>query len=355
MKSKIVGILVCIMLMTTFITTAQDVENIYVKNESEENEPISFNLVEAPVWEEGYSWTYKIHRFKIDFEKENLTVYMDLKMDNLFLEVIQVTEDYYELEFDGGSTGSFWIAFNFDEGPINISFELKSTTIEGTILLNKTDLKIIEFNPRIYGHLDVKIEEQPFIDFPFKLHKDIIGTIDLQIIMENLYTPIIKFPFQIGEFWGLPGTNFTLDGTIESPTLDKIDNWNLVINPILKWLYEKFGWSWLEELIEFSDILLDILPIIDISYVLEKYVGIDNVFKIPTSPPPPKICCLGKDIITVPAGTFECYDISILGTNLAHIYYNDTEVKNIVKVVGNFQEIIPSVSDVLMELISYNT
>ncbi len=353
MKTKIIGILVCVMLMTAFLTTAQDVENTPVKHESDKNVPISFNQVEAPVWEEGYSWTYKIYSFNIDFGEPDLGLYMDLKMDNLYLEVIKVTEDSYELAFEGGNTGSFWIALDLGDGLINISFEFKSTTIEGTMLLNKTDLRIKQIHPKIYGTIDVKIEEQPYINFPFKLHKEIIGTIDLDIVMGNPYPPIIKFPFEIGEYWGLPATNFTLDGTIESPLLDKIDGFNRAINPILRWINDTFNGPKISMLLELSNKLLDILPIINISYILKEYLGMDNVFEIPATPP--LICCLGKDMVTVPAGTFECYNISFLGTNLTNIYYNDTEVKNIVKVIGNFQDILPSVSNILVELISYNT
>ncbi len=353
MKAKIFGILVCIMLMTAFLTTAQDVKNLPVEQKSDENIPISFNQVEAPIWEEGYSWTYKIYRFNIDFIDQDIRLYTDLKIDNLYLEVIKVTEDSYELEFEGKTIGSFWIAFDLGDGPINISVELISTTIAGTMLLNKTDLRIKQIHPKIYGTIDVKIEEQPYINFPFNLHKEIIGTIDLEIVMENPYPPIIKFPFEIGEYWGLPATNFTFDGIIESPLLDSIDGFNRIINPILKIINDTISGPKISMLLEFSNILLDILPIINISYILSEYLGMINVVEIPAVPQ--IICCLGKDIVTVPAGTFECYNISLGGTNIANIYYNDTEVKNIVKVIGNFQDVIPSIGNILAELIAYNT
>lgn len=354
MKAKIFGILVSLMLMTAFLTTAQNVENIQVKNESEEINEISFEQIQAPVWEVGYDWTYKIDRFILDFEDSGLSVYVDIKIDNFYVEVTKVTEDDYELAFEAGVTGTFWIDFDLGDGPINISFDLKSATIEGTILLNKTDLGIKQIHPRIYGTLDIKIEEQPYIKFPFKLSKDIVGTIDLEIVMGNVL-PIIKFPFEMGIPWGIPETTFTVGGTIESPLFEDIDNINRkVVNPLLTIINNTVNLDIIERLKEFSDILLDVLPIINISKILNDYLDMEIEFIIPSSGLD-LICCLDKDIITVPAGTFECYNISLAGTYLTNMYYNDTEVKNIVKVVGNLQDIFPSISNINVELISYNT
>ena len=355
MKAKIIGILVCLMLMTAFLTTAQDVGNIPVKNESDENEPISFYDVEVPVWEVGYKWTYKIDRFILDFEYSGLGLYMDVKTDELSIEVTDDTGDYYNVSFEAGISGFFWTAFDLGDGLINISFELKSATIEGYMLFNKNDLGIKRINPKIYGTLDIDIKEQPYIKLPFKLHKEIVITIDLEIVLENPFPPIIKFPFNVSDCWGLPSDIIKLvGGTIESPLFEKIDDINRnFVNPILVLLNDTINGDTIARLLEFSNILKDILPIINITYILEKYL--DIILEFTTPEIPQIICCFGKDMVTVPAGTFDCYNISLLSTNLANMYYDDTEVKNIVKVTGNLKDIFPSIPDVNIELISYET
>ena len=73
MKNKIIGILVCLMLMTTFLTAAQNTENISVKYESEENNSISFNEGDVPVWKVGDKWIYNIDVFSIDFSRSNIS------------------------------------------------------------------------------------------------------------------------------------------------------------------------------------------------------------------------------------------------------------------------------------------
>jgi hypothetical protein len=351
MKTKIIGIIVCVMLMTTFLTTAQNVENIPVRNESDGNDPISSYDVEAPVWKLGYKWIYKINKFTIDFKDTNYGFYMDIKIDDFHFEVTEVTEDLYELTFNSTCNGTFWVFFDLGDGLINISSELKSTKLDGTIVLNKTSMGIKEIHPKISGIFDVEIVEQPYIVLPFKLHKEDRVTIDLDIVFDDAHRPIVKFPFNMSDCWGLPSGNFTLGGTIETDLLTRFCIFNDIINPILKILNDTIGGQMISRLYEFSNLLKDICPVIDICYILTKYLDRECVFST-TGVPPSTICCLSKNFITVPAGTFECYNISILGTNIANIYYN-TSIGAIVKFIGNLQDIIPSLSDIDIELIYY--
>ena len=352
MKTKIIGILICLMLMTTFLTHAQNIENNSVVDESTKNAPISNYDVEAPVWELGCKWCYKINKFIIDFKDPDLSLYADIKFDDFCLEVTDITEEYYELTFDSLCNGTFWIYFDLGNGIINISTKLQNIDFDGTIILNKTTMGIKELHPTISGIFDVEITDQPYIEFPFKLHKKELVTIDLDIVFDDAHRPIVKFPFNIFDCWGLPAGNFTLDGTISSPLLDKIDKLNDIIRPILIFLNKTINGPTIERLLEFSNILDDILPEIPICYVLTKYLGRENcVFNIPEVPEePPIICCLGKDLITVLAGTFDCYNITI--ALMANLYYNTT-IGAIVKFVGNLQDIIPSITNIEIELIDY--
>ena len=348
MKIKIIGILVCMMLLTTFLTTAQNVKNAPINYEPEEDNSIFFNEGEVPVWKFGDKWIYIVNEFTINFEKPNLSIYLNGKIEDLPLEVTDDTEDYYEVTFKANISGSFAIDMAIEQGPVNITGKFDKTTIDGFILYNKTDFGIKKINVIISGDFTVKVDH-PFFDFSFLPKTPISTTIELEFNIENPY-PIIEFPLYDLKCWGLPAVNFTVDGTIESPWLDFIDRLNSrIFNPLLSFL-EKLFPAKFSDLKEISDILLDILPVIDICNLFGNYLGIGCEYK--TLEIPPIICYLSKDWVTVPAGTFEANNISIMGSNLANIYYNDT-VGNIIMVKGSFQDILPSISNINAELISY--
>jgi hypothetical protein len=348
MKTKIIGILVCMMLLTTFLTTAQNIGKIPVDYKFEENNSILFNEGQVPVWKFGDMWIYKVNEFTINFEKPNLSIYINGKIEDLPLEVTEVTEDSYELTFKANISGSYKINMAIEEGPINITGKLDKTTIEGFIIYNKTDLGIKQINAIISGMLTIDVDH-PFFDFSFLPDYPISVINKLDINIDKPY-PIIEFSLNDTKCWGLPAVNFTMDGTIESPWLDFIDWINRqILNPLLSFL-EKWFPNRFSKLKEISDVLLDILPVIDICKLFTNYLGIGCEFEIPEIPP--IICYLNKDWVKVPAGTFEAYNISIMGSNLANIYYNDT-VGNIIKIKGNLQDIFPSISNIDVELISY--
>lgn len=352
MKSKIIVFFTLIMLMSALITNAQNNDSNLIEKESNDFNIISSEIVEVPVWEVGDKFIYKVDEFIIDFQEEEKGLYLDIKIDNLPLEVIDDSDGFYNLTFEATINGYFWLIFDLGEGIINISFELKSTTIEGFILVTQADIALKQINATISGEFIIKIIDQPYIDIDFDLEKKIDAIIKFDILFENARQPIVKYPFGIPECWGLPKENFTLEFcTIESPLFDNI-NWTNVkiVNPILEYLNNIINLPKIKELYEFSNILLDILPKVDICYILNDYLGRGCNFTSPAIPP--IICCLGKDWVTIPAGTFECHNISILGTKIANLYFNET-VGGIVNIIGNFNEIIPSVSNINVYLLSY--
>jgi hypothetical protein len=151
--------------------------------------------------------------------------------------------------------------------------------------------------------------------------------------------------------WGLPAVNVSIAGTIESIWLNifnfinqKIRLWNL-IGPISRFLEVD------EQAVQdASDMIDDILPIIDIKYVLNEYLGVDNVLPLPEIPF--VFYCNNTVEITVPAGTFEAYEIVVAG-GLGTMYYSP-EVKNIIKMEGNFDDALPFLNGIDVELINYS-
>ena len=93
-----------------------------------------------------------------------------------------------------------------------------------------------------------------------------------------------------------------------------------------------------------------LLPRIDINEVLTA-LGSDNVFKIPALPF--AFFCLHTENITVPAGIYNAYTTNLIGGK-AQCYYALT-AGNVVKINGNFEEIIPFLTNINMKLLSTTT
>jgi len=353
MKRKIFGIFISLMLMTAFFTTAQKINNELIKNETEEVNIILFDEVNVPIWEVGNMWEYQVDEIIIDFEEPELYIHIEGKIDAFTLEVVKVTENFYDLNFNAPVSGNYELYTDFGDGPINITGELKNTNIEGVIVYNKYELAIKQIHAEISGRLTLKIVEQPYFDSSFLPDIPIPADIILDTELSNPY-PIIEFPLNTSKCWGLPYTNFSLGGTIESPWLKIANILNNIaripgVIPLLATLLKTDP-----ELLEnISDVLYDILPVIDIEYLLNTYVGTGNTFEIPEVPP--ILCCFGMDNVTVPAREepFEAFNISLLMSGLGNMYYS-SEVGNIIKIVGNFEEVLPFISNINAELISYN-
>jgi hypothetical protein len=245
---------------------------------------------------------------------------------------------------------------NFGDGLINITGQLEDTIFTGTILFNKSDLGITHLDAILDGKITLNIVENPYIPINIPIH--LPATINVSVNSSVPY-PIIEFPLNVSHIWGLPATNLSFDGTIQSPWLDFADrlnnciqkHWNLVelLIRILN-LLQIFppidpGLLW-----NISNILADILPIVDISYVLTTYVGIEPVFPFP--PVPEIFHCNNTENITIENTTFFVYNISV-GGGLGSMYYAP-EAGMIAKIKGRFKDIIPFISDIDAELIDYS-
>lgn len=349
MKKKIVGIFVCIMLMTSLLTAARNVEKGHIIHVPEEIDTLSFDEDNVPIWKKGNWWTYKLDLITVDFVEENISVYLEGSVDDLTLEVEEVTEDSYVLKFNAPISGNFGFATDFGVGPINITGELKGTTIGGSITFNITDLGLKQAHIIIDGRVLLEIIEIPYFPFPVIPPIPIPLTATIDINLSDPY-PIIDFPINTSKNWGLPATNVSLAGTVKSIWLKIVGFINDIIRiPGVIDLLAKFLPIDPIMLKEYSDILDNLTPVLDIKYVLDEYLG-GNVFEIPEVTP--VFFCLDRDNITVPAGTFYAYNISTLVKGLANIYYAP-EAGNMVKIVGNFEDILPFISNINAELTSY--
>jgi hypothetical protein len=331
MKTKLIVMLIGIMLMTTLFAVAKPPQKIESKS-STETMSTAYNA-DVPVWEIGDQWTYKIDNISIVVEQEGKSINLHLSIAELPLTVISTTGDFYTLEFQTTINGQYTINIDSDHGPVNLSLTFTNLDISGNVLIDKSTLGIKEisagFNKEKFS-IEIKQSYIPLPNFLQKISAKITMNISITF---NTPLSLLTFPLNTMTAWNLTSTNFTINGKIQS-------NWLNLLN-FLNNIAKLFGKELLPP--KFSALL----PIIDIEELLTA-LGSGNVFKIPAH----YEFCLNTENITVPAGIYNAYNIIFIG-GLAQCYYAPA-AGNVVKITGNFEEIIPHLKNIDMELISTN-
>jgi hypothetical protein len=332
MKTKLIGVLICVMLMTTLLTVAKPPEKI--ENTSPTETMSSAYDADVPVWEVGDKWTYKIDNISINYYQESQTINLYLAIAELPLTVIDTAGDYYTLAFQTNMSGQGKVYTDQGDGPVNISITFTSIALSGNVIIEKSTLGVKEISASFEKQkFLVDIIDQPYIELPLWLRH--ISTKITMDITTNYDTPItmLTFPLNAGIFWNSTATNFSINGKIQC-------FWFKLLN-FLNNLAKLFDKEFLP-----SEIAA-LLPIIDIKDALTT-LGPGNVFQIPAIPN--AFFCLNTENIIVPAGTYEAYNITLIG-GLAQCYYAPT-AGNVVKITGNFEDILPNVKNFNMELLS---
>ncbi|MCX6671858.1 MAG: hypothetical protein NTX92_08070 [Euryarchaeota archaeon] len=352
MKIKLIGIIISIMLIATCFTMAQNVQTP-VKN-TPQNEPTTTEYdVNVPEWTTGNSWSYQINTITIDYEEPNVTTTLHATLDtqDITLTVTDDTGEVYTTSLNAALQGQARMYFMSSEGAIDITVEIKQADLTGTIIFNKSDLGIRQVNAALSGKFSVKINQQPFL--PISLPSiPVSATVNIQADSSTPY-PIIQFPLNQSNIWGLPTTNITAGGTIESPWLNLLYRINNILQK---------HWRIVEIIVPLlgidptmvkvlSDFLAtpEILPVMDIGTILTMLLG-TNIVQFPAMES--VFLCNNTEEITVPAGTFNAYNISI-GGGVGSLYYAP-DAGMIIKISGLFSDVIPFVTDLNAELIEYS-
>jgi hypothetical protein len=335
--------------MTTVLSLGKPIEKETIYPEIHDSSSESFN-VDVPVWHTGNRWSYEIKTLTLDIEKANQSYQITIGAENLTLEVVDVASDTYTVAFDTKMFGNASISYKLEEGFINITANLNDTKLAGIIVYNKSDLGIRQVKIYLTGRLHAQITELPVISLSRPI--SIRGEANISLIADyDVPYPLITFPLDIGTFWGRPAINISLDGTIQSLWLKRMN----IINNIARrhWRFVEFLTKIMGidsvSLRNMSDICYDILPIIKIGYVLNKYLT-GNIFKIAEIPP--IFICTGTEDVTVKAGTFNAYNISV-GIGQGNIYYAPN-VGNIIKISGHFTNAFPYARAFEIQLIHTN-
>jgi len=327
MKTKLIVSLVSLMLLTTIFAVAKTTPTIS-ETPSSETSQVSSAGVDVPTWEVNDTWTYHIDDISVDFSDENISMILQISVDALPLEVTDTAGDYYTLSFETTMDGYGYLSTTVDEGPVNISVTFTDLQIQGTLKVEKTTLGLkevmVSFDKQKFTF---NLAEQPFIPLPSWLH--IISariTTDVTVACDTSVT-VLSFPLVPGISWDLVATNFSLNGKIQSFFFTLLDFLNDIAT--------LFGKSFLPENIA------ALLPVIDINEALTMYLG-TNVFQIPSIEN--AFFCPFIETVEVPAGTYEAYNISLLD-GLGYCYYAPA-AGTIIKLTGNFQELIPFVKNI---------
>ena len=334
MKTKLIGILICLMLMTTFLTVAKPSEKIESKS-STETMSTAYDA-NVPVWEIGDQWIYKIDNISINNQTESKTINLFLKIAELPLTVISTIGDFYTLTFTTNVSGQGKIYSDQGDGPVNISITFTNISLSGNVIIEKSTLGIKEISVAFSKEkFLVDIIDQPFFKLPRILQK-----ISAKITMNMTTTfdtpfSLLTFPLSTLLVWNSTATNFTINGKIQCLWLNLIN----FLNKMAKLAGNEF----------LDPDVAALLPVLDIKEALTT-LGNGNVFQTPAISD--AFFCLNTENITVPAGLYYAYNITLIG-GLAQCFYAPT-AGNVIKINGNLEEIIPYLKGINMELLSTN-
>lgn len=333
MKGKFVGLVVVGMLVSTFFAAAQPgIEFV----ETHQNNAVQQILDDpVPIWDVGNSWTYEVNEININFEEDNQTIDVHLEIASLPLLVTDASGGQYTVSFNTAISGNLY-AHIMQEGEVfDIYGTLASSTITGTIYFESATLGVMAVEAQIKGRLDLDVKQNGDSILPFLF--PIPATVDVNVDLETPYI-LLNFPMNASNIWGLPGTNVSLDGTVQSIWLNII---NIVDTLIVLFLGEENA--------IIPPMYKDLFPVIDISDALDEF---GFVMPMPIPELPTIFACFGKELVTVGAGTYDAYNISMLG-GLGIMFYSPV-VKNIIKIEGTFADELPFINDIEMELIATN-
>ena len=259
-------------------------------------------------WRKDESWTYSFDRIDI-FLKKNDVQHLQFigNLKDFVIEVSGEDESTYVVEYAGNLRGSIDITLPSSGMPTDLSVEItRPIHIEGSFTFEKSGLTLSDIDTRINGKLTVYLEGMSIgLSVPFKFNA------------ATTFAPTynyLGFPLEEGNIWDIEGSSALISGELRS-------FWFYVIHFI-----ERFsGYDLLPNDIE------NLLPVIDISEALEIF-GMSNPMMLPTLT---SVDCTDLKQITVPAGSFDAYEI-VCSEGIT--YYYAPEIANIIQVNVDISE-----------------
>jgi len=244
---------------------------------------------DPPIWKVGDSWTYTIHKLVVNKIEDDHKIYLNGSIDDFVCTVVETNGSIYKVDFNGKINGFYECYIKPKKIPFYAKGNLKNSTstFNGSIFFNKENLEIVDISAQIKGRTYVKIYPLPiYLNLPFK------------VVIENFLSrkiPILEFPLEVGNYWNFPKMKTITYLNASGP----------------------FG------LIKIPVKVSKIYPFI-----------------------PSAFHCSSKKIITVEAGTFNTYQISVGFFGISkNKYYYSPDIGNIVKM-----DIDTNATTIIMEL-----
>jgi len=300
---KIATIIFCMMIMSTLYTAIIPGEKLSIN--TKRNETLSeLNLNNAPIWEKGERWRYRISNLELG---DADIVLFKITINDLSFTVVDNSGTSYNLKTKANIGGSFEFNNSLLEG-YGISGELKKSKLTGNIYFRKTDLGLEKIDLYFTGKFSLNFDMP---DFPIPLQN-----IPFRFSFESSFDfssplTLFSFPLKVGNLWGQSATELTIDGKISS-----------------LWFY----------IIDFINNFLTILP--PEIEILMPVISLNNIIPIPENSI--MYNCSSIEMKTVQAGTYESYKISM---GEIFNYYYSPELRNIIEI---------SIEPLYMELIEYD-
>jgi len=333
MKTKLIGMLISIMLMTTLLVVAKPPQKIESKSSTEMMSTV-YNA-DVPLWEVDDQWTYKIDDISIVNQEVGRSINLHITIAEIPLTVSSTTGDFYTLDYQTSLNGQCTVSVDLGSGPINFSMSFSNLDVSGKVLIDKSTLGIKDISAGFTKEkFSIQIK-QSIIPLPRFLQKFSARiTMNMATTFDTPFS-LLTFPLNTGTVWNLPSTNITINGKIQSFYLNLIN----FLNKIAKLFGKEF----------LPPEIAALLPVIDIKDTLTT-LGYGNVFPIPSMTN--AFNCSNTENITIPAGTYEAYNITLFG-GPTQCYYAPT-AGNIVKILAHLEEIDPNVKNIKIELLSTN-
>jgi hypothetical protein len=184
MKKKIIGIFVCLLMLTTLIIPVVAITNKY------ETKTTSYNA-DVPIWEKGDEWTYLFTQ-STDIELPDFFATYTFSGELTF-EVVDDSDDSYILEAKTKPLGSF------DLGVIEFK-TTRFTYLTMRLNIRKVDLGLEHYKHVLRGILKLKVGPIT-IPFPIQI------LFDLNVEIDPTWN-LIPFPLYDGKHGNLNSTEF---------------------------------------------------------------------------------------------------------------------------------------------------
>jgi len=223
---------------------------------------------DTPQWNVGDSWTFDGEGA---FEMEESPLFLNLTGGFSGVQFIVTDEDAdtYYVDFEGDLEAA--LVVTVDNPPMDISATLRKTTLSGYVYFNKSDMGIREFYLNITGSITASIEPIPL---PFSMS------------IRMTFTPpyaVLVFPLTVGSEWRTSSSEMVVE--LGEDLISLIEQIVEMVKKLVP-----------SDVAEILDTLLETLKDM---FPLEISVGSELAE------------CVERENLTVKAGTYESYHISI--------------------------------------------